>query len=47
MGNHVADGMTVTTAGEAAAQADLIHILLPDELQAGIYKNVLIQFETG
>ncbi|MGI6629662.1 MAG: ketol-acid reductoisomerase [Bacillota bacterium] len=37
----VADGMTVTTAGEAAAQADLIHILLPDELQAGIYKECI------
>ncbi|ATW26219.1 ketol-acid reductoisomerase [Candidatus Formimonas warabiya] len=37
----VADGMTVTTASEAAAQADIIHILLPDELQAGIYKEAI------
>lgn len=37
----IADGMTVTSAAEAAAQADMIHILLPDELQAGIYKECI------
>lgn len=37
----VADGMIVTSAAEAAAQADMIHILLPDELQAGIYKECI------
>jgi len=37
----VADGMTVTVAADAAAQADMIHILLPDELQAGIYKEAV------
>jgi len=35
----VADGMTVLTTAEAAAKGDIIHILLPDELQAGVYKE--------
>ncbi|MEL7565315.1 MAG: ketol-acid reductoisomerase [Dehalobacterium sp.] len=35
----VADGMTVTTVADAAAQADMIHILLPDEVQAEVYKK--------
>lgn len=35
----VADGMNVTTAADAALQADMIQVLLPDELQAKIYKE--------
>lgn len=34
----VKDGMTVMTSAELAAQADVIQILAPDELQARIYK---------
>ncbi len=40
--NHeqaVADGFTPVTTEEAVKQGDLITILLPDELQAGIFKN--------
>lgn len=37
----VADGMDVTTAAEAALQADMIQVLLPDELQAKIYKEAI------
>lgn len=37
----VADGMKVTTADEAAAQADFIQVLVPDELQAIIYKEAI------
>lgn len=37
----VADGLVVLSATEAAAQADVIHILLPDELQAAIYKECI------
>jgi ketol-acid reductoisomerase len=37
----VADGMEVTTAFEAAQQADMIQILLPDELQAVVYKEAV------
>ncbi len=33
------DGFEVLTVEEAAAKADIIHILLPDELQGGVYKN--------
>lgn len=35
----VADGMKVTTTAEAAEQADMIHILLPDEVQAEVYRE--------
>ncbi|MFC0557842.1 ketol-acid reductoisomerase [Halalkalibacter alkalisediminis] len=35
----VEDGFEVFTVREAAAQADLIMILLPDELQPTVYKN--------
>ncbi len=35
----VEDGMDVSTAAEACAWADLIMILLPDELQAAIYEE--------
>ena len=34
-----ADGIRVTTTPEAAKEADLIHILLPDELHPKIYKK--------
>ncbi len=33
------DGLRVAVAGEAAAQADVIMILLPDERQADVYKE--------
>ncbi|MGI6065259.1 MAG: ketol-acid reductoisomerase [Bacillota bacterium] len=36
-----ADGMKVTVAQEAAAQADYIQILVPDEIQAGLYKEAV------
>lgn len=32
-------GLAVTTAGEAAAQADVVMILLPDEKQAAVYRD--------
>src|SRR6266508_3392259 len=35
----VAAGFTVTTAAEAAKKADIIMILLPDEIQAEVYKS--------
>jgi ketol-acid reductoisomerase len=34
----VAAGFTVTTAAEAAKKADIIMVLLPDEIQAEVYK---------
>ena len=33
------DGMIVLTVEEAAKQADIIHILIPDELQAKVYQE--------
>ncbi|OHD24389.1 MAG: ketol-acid reductoisomerase [Spirochaetes bacterium GWD1_27_9] len=33
------DGFEVMTVSEAAAKADIIHILLPDETQGGVYAN--------
>ena len=33
------DGFAVYSVADAVAQADLVQILLPDELQAGIYRN--------
>ena len=42
------DGMTVKTFEEAAKEADIIHILLPDELQADIYKEKIAPYvESG
>jgi ketol-acid reductoisomerase len=35
----VEDGFKVYTVGEATAQADVVMILLPDELQPTVYKN--------
>src|SRR5690554_3656963 len=35
----IEDGFEVYTAAEAAAKADLIQILLPDEIQSFVYKN--------
>jgi ketol-acid reductoisomerase len=35
----VSDGLTVTTVPEAAAAGDIIQMLVPDELQARIYKE--------
>lgn len=39
-------GLKVTSAAEAAAQADIIQILLPDELQSRIYKADIEQHLT-
>ena len=36
------DGMTVLSVAEAAKKADIIQILLPDELQAAVYKNEIM-----
>ncbi|MCG8570501.1 MAG: ketol-acid reductoisomerase [Spirochaetes bacterium] len=33
------DGFSVMTVSEAAKEADIIHILLPDEIQGEVYKN--------
>ncbi|MBM3309454.1 MAG: ketol-acid reductoisomerase [Candidatus Altiarchaeales archaeon] len=33
------DGFEVFPIAEAARKADIIHILIPDEIQAGVYKN--------
>jgi ketol-acid reductoisomerase len=42
------DGMTVKTFDEAAKEADIIHILLPDEIQADVYeKHIKPYVETG
>ena len=37
--NADADGLKVATIAQAAKQADIIHILLPDEVQGSIYEN--------
>lgn len=34
-----ADGLTVKTIEEAAKEADIIHILIPDELQKDVFEN--------
>ncbi|MHC1630825.1 MAG: ketol-acid reductoisomerase [Methanotrichaceae archaeon] len=34
-----ADGIRIATVAEAAAEADIVQILLPDEIQAQIYKS--------
>jgi len=39
-------GLKVTSAADAAAQADIIQILLPDELQSRIYKSDIEQHLT-
>ncbi|MGA2161952.1 MAG: ketol-acid reductoisomerase [Methanoregula sp.] len=36
------DGMTVLPVAEAAKKADIIQILLPDELQASVYKSEIM-----
>ncbi len=33
------DGMQVSTVDEAAADADIVHILVPDEIQADVYQK--------
>lgn len=33
------DGMTVLTVEEAVKQADIIHVLIPDEIQANVYQK--------
>ena len=37
------DGMNVKTIEEAAAEADIIHILLPDEIQEKVYNSQIAQ----
>lgn len=37
--NAEADGLTVLPVAEAAKIADIIHILLPDEVQGSVYEN--------
>lgn len=37
--NAIDDGMTVKTIEEASKEADIIHILLPDEIQKTVYEN--------
>lgn len=37
--NAQADGLKVLPIAEAAKQADIIHILLPDEVQGSVYEN--------
>lgn len=37
-----ADGLEVLTVDQAAAKADIIMILIPDEKQAGVYKNEIL-----
>ena len=37
----VADGFQPMSAEEAAAQADIIHVLLQDTLQAGVYRDAI------
>jgi ketol-acid reductoisomerase len=37
--NAEADGLKVLSISEAAKQADIIHILLPDEVQGAVYEN--------
>jgi len=42
------DGFRVFTAAEASKQADIIQILLPDEIQPMVYKNEIVQgIESG
>ena len=38
-----ADGLEVLTVKEAAAKADIIHILIPDEIQAAVYENEIAE----
>jgi len=42
-----ADGLKVTTVSEAAAQADVIVMLLPDEVQAQVYNDEVKQHLTS
>ena len=42
-----ADGMQVMTVAEAAKVADIIHILVPDEKQADLYKNEIAPYMTA
>ena len=43
----VEDGLTAMTVEDAAKKAHVIQILIPDELQAIVYKNSLKQFVTA
>ena len=43
-----ADGLVVKTVGDAAAKADIVQMLVPDEIAAGIYNNEIApNLETG
>ena len=39
------DGMTVKSIEDASAEADIIHILLPDEIQEKVYNEQIAQYE--
>ena len=38
------DGMTVKTIEDASKEADIIHILLPDEIQEKVYNNQIAEY---
>ncbi len=42
--NAQADGQKVAEIGEAARNADIVHILLPDEIQASVYENEIMEY---
>lgn len=41
------DGLRVMTVAEAAEQADIIHVLIPDEKQAEVYRNEIAPHMTA
>ncbi len=45
--NAEADGLKVLPISEAAKQADIIHILLPDEVQGAVYENEIKEHVIG
>lgn len=40
------DGLNVQTVSEASKNADIIHILIPDEVQADVYENEIKEYVT-
>lgn len=41
------DGLKVTSIADAAKKADIIHILIPDEIQKDVYKKDIAKFVTA
>jgi len=41
------DGLEVTTVSQAAAQSDIIQILIPDEIQARVFREEILPHLTG